>query len=55
MGSVPGAMLASMILGMVEAVIGVYIPTMWTYVAAYIILLVTLFIRPTGLLGGKEI
>lgn len=51
MGSVPGAMLASMILGMVEAVIGVYIPTMWAYVAAYIILLLTLFIRPTGLLG----
>lgn len=51
MGSVPGAMLASMILGMVEAVIGVYIPTMWAYVAAYVILLLTLFIRPTGLLG----
>jgi len=51
MGSVPGAMLASMVLGMVEAVIGVYIPTMWAYVVAYIILLLTLFIRPTGLLG----
>ncbi|MEM3627106.1 MAG: branched-chain amino acid ABC transporter permease [Candidatus Bathyarchaeia archaeon] len=54
MGSIAGALLSSMILGIVEAVIGVYIPTMWAYVAAYVILLLTLFIRPSGLLGRKE-
>ena len=51
MGSVTGALLASMILGVVETVIGAFVPTMWTYVTAYAILLITLSIRPTGLLG----
>jgi len=51
MGSITGALLASMVLAIVEAVIGVYIPTMWAYVVAYAILLATLFIRPKGLLG----
>lgn len=51
MGSITGAMLASMILGVVETVVGAFVPTMWTYVTAYAILLLTLSIRPTGLMG----
>jgi branched-chain amino acid transport system permease protein len=54
MGSIAGALLSSMILGIIEAVIGVYIPTMWAYVVAYTLVLLTLFIRPSGLLGSKE-
>lgn len=55
MGSISGAMFAALLFGIVEAVIGVYIPTMWAHITAFAILLLTLFIRPTGLLGGKRI
>lgn len=51
MGSIPGAMLASLVLGVVETVVGAFVPTMWTYVVAYVILLLTLSIRPAGLMG----
>lgn len=51
MGSVTGAFLASMVLGIVETVIGAFVPTMWTYIISYVILLLTLYFRPTGILG----
>lgn len=53
-GSLPGAMLGSILLGVVESLCSYYISTAYKDVFSFIILVVVLFCRPQGLLGKKS-
>jgi len=53
-GSVPGAMVGGIIIGVTESLAGVYLPIGWKDVAAWIILILVLILRPEGLLGKKQ-
>jgi branched-chain amino acid transport system permease protein len=50
-GSVPGAMLGGILLGMTEALVAAFGGSMYRDAVAFIILILILLIRPTGLLG----
>jgi branched-chain amino acid transport system permease protein len=49
--SLPGAILGGVIIGVVEALAGFYLPEGFKDVAAYIVVLLMLAIKPNGLLG----
>lgn len=48
-GSIPGAIVGGLIIGIVEALAGFYLPEGFKDVAAYVLLLVVLALRPQGL------
>lgn len=50
-GSIPGAIVGGLIIGIVEALAGFYLPEGFKDVAAYIVLLAVLIVRPQGLFG----
>jgi len=50
-GSVPGAIVGGLIIGVVEAVAGRYLPEGFKDVAAYVVVLVVLLVRPSGIFG----
>lgn len=52
-GSLPGAIIGGLIIGVVESLAGFYAPEGVKDVAAYIIVLVMLIIKPNGLFGEK--
>ncbi len=52
-GSIPGAMLGGLLLGLFNAMISGYISTEWAETFTFILLIVILIMRPTGLLGEK--
>lgn len=52
-GSVPGALLGAMIVGVVEIVSGVFIGTRFKLMIVYLLFLVVLLLRPHGLLGKR--
>ncbi len=52
-GNIPGAMLGGMLLGITETLGAGYFSPQWKDVIAYIILIVILIFRPTGLLGER--
>ena len=52
--SLPGAIVGGLILGITESLAGFYLPEGWKNVAAWIILIVVLIIRPQGLFGIQE-
>lgn len=51
--SLPGAVLGGLIIGIVENLVGLFISTNAIVVAPFLAILVTLIVRPQGLLGGK--
>lgn len=53
-GSIPGAIVGGLIIGVTESLAGVYLPMGWKDVAAYIILILVLMLRPQGLFGIQE-
>jgi len=53
-GSIPGAIVGGLIIGITESLAGVYLPVGWKDIAAYIILILVLIIRPQGLFGIQE-
>ena len=53
-GSIPGAIVGGLIIGITESLSGVYLPEGWKDIAAYIILILVLIIRPEGLFGIQE-
>jgi branched-chain amino acid transport system permease protein len=53
LGSIVGALLGGVILGVVESVTGTLAPVVWSEIVAYILLFMTLLVRPSGLLGRK--
>ncbi|WP_367281131.1 branched-chain amino acid ABC transporter permease [Sneathiella sp.] len=52
-GSIPGAVVGGVIIGIIETLAGFYLPPGFKNVAAYIVLLVVLVVRPQGLFGQK--
>ncbi|MFK2822785.1 branched-chain amino acid ABC transporter permease [Arcobacter sp. YIC-80] len=52
-GSIPGAMLGGLLLGLFNAMIAGYISTEWAETFTFILLIVILILRPTGILGEK--
>lgn len=52
-GNIPGAMLGGMILGIIETLGAGYVSPQWKDVIAYVILILILIFRPTGLLGER--
>ena len=51
--SLPGAVLGGLIIGVVENLVGLFVSTNAIAVAPFLAILVTLVVRPQGLLGGK--
>jgi len=52
-GNIPGAMLGGMFLGLIETLASGYISPQWKDVIAYLILIIILIFRPTGILGER--
>jgi branched-chain amino acid transport system permease protein len=50
-GSLPGAIVGGLIIGVVEALSGFFLPEGFKDVAAYVVVLVMLMVRPNGLFG----
>jgi branched-chain amino acid transport system permease protein len=50
-GSLPGALVGGLVIGVVEALSGVYLPEGFKDVAAYVVVLVMLAVKPNGLFG----
>lgn len=48
-GSIPGAIVGGLIIGLVEAYAGFYLPEGFKNVAAYVVVLLVLMIRPSGI------
>jgi branched-chain amino acid transport system permease protein len=53
MGSLPGALIAAVIMGVAEAVASVTLTTYLSPIVFYVILFLTLIFRPRGLLGAR--
>ena len=49
--SLPGAILGGVIIGVVEALAGFYLPEGFKDVAAYVVVLAVLLVRPSGIFG----
>lgn len=54
-GSVPGAMLGGVILGIAETMTKAYISSQYADAISYLILIVILLVKPAGLLGKKKV
>jgi branched-chain amino acid transport system permease protein len=52
-GSLPGAIVGGIIIGLVESLSGFYLPEGVKDIAAYIVVLVMLMVKPNGLFGEK--
>ena len=52
-GNIPGAMLGGILLGITESMGAVYLGSQWKDVIAYVILVLILVVRPTGILGER--
>jgi len=53
LGSVPGAAIAAMVLGMLQSMFQIPLGTTWAQTVFYIALFATLALRPQGFLGGR--
>jgi branched-chain amino acid transport system permease protein len=53
MGSLPGAALGALILGVAETMTVVYIDPQWATAVPYLFIFVILLVRPQGLMGRK--
>lgn len=52
-GSIPGAMLGGILLGIIEQMSKTYISTLWSDAIVFGVLVLVLIVKPTGLLGKK--
>ncbi len=53
LGSLMGTFIASMIIGIVSSLVGTYASLVWSPLIAFAILVITLWVRPSGLMGRK--
>jgi len=51
-GSLPGAIVGGLVIGVVETLAGAYLPEGFKDIAAYVVVLVMLVVKPNGLFGG---
>jgi branched-subunit amino acid ABC-type transport system permease component len=54
LGNPLGALLGGLILGAMEGVLPAFIPTTWVPVFEFVLFIIILIVRPTGLLGAKN-
>ena len=52
-GSLPGALVGGLIIGIVESLSGFYLPEGFKDIAAYVVVLIMLVVKPNGLFGEK--
>ncbi len=52
-GNIPGAMLGGVLLGVIEAMGATYISFAWKDAIAFLVLILILIVRPTGILGER--
>ena len=52
-GSLPGAIVGGLIIGVVESLAGFYLPEGFKDIAAYVVVLIMLMVKPNGLFGDK--
>ncbi|MFL5796589.1 MAG: branched-chain amino acid ABC transporter permease [Actinomycetota bacterium] len=53
MGSLPGAFIGALMLGVAENLTQTYVSTRWATVVPYVLILVVLLIRPQGIMGTR--
>jgi branched-chain amino acid transport system permease protein len=53
MGSIEGSLIAGLIFGMVETTVATFAPAMWGTIVGWVVMLLVLLIKPTGLFGEK--
>lgn len=54
MGNFMGALIGGLLLGLAEAFVGGFATTQWAEAVAYLLLVMVLIIRPTGLMGKSD-
>lgn len=52
-GSIPGALVGGLVIGIVESLAGFYLPEGFKDIAAYVVVLVMLVVKPNGLFGDR--
>ena len=52
-GSLPGAIVGGLVIGVVESLSGFYLPEGFKDIAPYVVVLIMLVVRPNGLFGDK--
>jgi branched-chain amino acid transport system permease protein len=52
-GNIPGAMVGGLLLGVIEALGAAYVSVAWKDAIAFLVLILILIVRPTGLLGER--
>jgi len=52
-GNIPGAMVGGLLLGVIESLGAAYISVAWKDAIAFVVLILILIVRPTGLLGER--
>lgn len=52
-GSLPGAIVGGLVVGIVESLSGFYLPEGFKDIAAYVVVLIMLMVKPNGLFGEK--
>ena len=52
-GSLPGAIVGGLVIGIVESLSGFYLPEGFKDIAAYIVVIIMLMVKPNGLFGEK--
>jgi branched-chain amino acid transport system permease protein len=52
-GNIPGAMVGGLLLGIIEAMGAAYLSVAWKDAIAFLVLILILIVRPTGLLGER--
>lgn len=52
-GNIPGAMVGGILLGVIEALGSAYVSIAWKDAIAFVVLILILIVRPTGLLGER--
>lgn len=53
-GSIPGAVVGGLLLGVLESLFSFYVSTSWRDALAFVVLVVILIVRPSGLLGAPR-
>ena len=54
-GSIPGAMVGGLLIGVVESFAAGYVGGQWSDIVVFVTLILFMFVRPTGLLGSHAI
>jgi branched-subunit amino acid ABC-type transport system permease component len=54
LGNPFGALVGGLILGLLEGVVPAFLPTSWVPVIEFVLFILILIVKPTGLFGGKE-